>query len=353
MTSSVPCLSEEDLVSSLRGLDLVCPACKSSLQLSPKSYECSSCRRTYPIVSGIPDFRILGDRYLSEDEDRRRVDIILDVFEKKSFRQVLDHYWSFSDITPDHLRPRYVAAAYAAKDKSKPLLEALGQTRLNSLAGKTILDVGCGTGGALLAASECGAKPIAVDIGMRWLQITRKRFAEAGRQCPPLICGSGEHLPFPHNSVDSIICADTIEFAHDQRLILSEMSRVLKPTGAALLRAANRFTITRDPFVHLYGIGWLPRNVQSIYAKMAANAHFSNVQMLSRRELRALLDRHFEQIDFLLPEIKLTDSTDSSLKFQASVYDRLRQNPLFKPFLMEFGPAWNIILQEPRRCSQH
>ena len=48
----------------------VCPACKGPLTVSPVAYACDRCPRTYPIVLGIPDFRLETDPFITIADDR-------------------------------------------------------------------------------------------------------------------------------------------------------------------------------------------------------------------------------------------------------------------------------------------
>jgi uncharacterized protein YbaR (Trm112 family) len=54
------------------GVKLVCPACRVEVAHVPEAYLCRSpeCRRSYPIVDGIPKFLIDDARVLSPDEWR-------------------------------------------------------------------------------------------------------------------------------------------------------------------------------------------------------------------------------------------------------------------------------------------
>lgn len=57
------------------GVTLVCPACREEVVHVPESYVCRSaeCRRSYPIVEGIPKFLNDDATVLSPDEWREIV----------------------------------------------------------------------------------------------------------------------------------------------------------------------------------------------------------------------------------------------------------------------------------------
>jgi ubiquinone/menaquinone biosynthesis C-methylase UbiE len=243
----------------LQGLQFVCPVCKVEIGFNGETFRCAGCERRFPVMAGIPDFRVFEDRNLPRQEDLRRVAIIAEAPATNSFEEMLDLYWSFSDITPEHLRKKYIAGAVSALDKGRNLLKVLEQNTGSPLSGKRLLEVGSGTGGTILAAAELGAKPVGIDIAMRWLQVTRKRFMEAGLPCPALVCCCAEYLPFASDSFDAVVSSETLEFALEKDRMIAEIARVMADDGSALVRTANRLTVSKDPFVHLYGIGFRKR----------------------------------------------------------------------------------------------
>ncbi len=56
----------------MRGRGFVCPQCRAAVQEGAAAYTCGSCKRAYPILFGIPDFRLQGDRYLSLEDERAK-----------------------------------------------------------------------------------------------------------------------------------------------------------------------------------------------------------------------------------------------------------------------------------------
>ncbi len=51
-------------------LSYCCPLCKSDLENQEQGYGCEVCQRTFPVVWGIPDFRVFPDPYIGMEEDR-------------------------------------------------------------------------------------------------------------------------------------------------------------------------------------------------------------------------------------------------------------------------------------------
>ena len=50
----------------------MCPACRSAVEERDQGFGCRRCGREYPILFGIPDFRLRGDRYLSLEDERAK-----------------------------------------------------------------------------------------------------------------------------------------------------------------------------------------------------------------------------------------------------------------------------------------
>jgi len=99
---------------------------------------------------------------------------------------------------------------------------------------KRLLDVGCGTGIWLRAATELGAVPAGVDISEVALQVCQQKLRQA-----ELHCGPAERLPFGAGQFDFISCLGSLEHFLEPERALREMVRVAKPTASFLLLVPN------------------------------------------------------------------------------------------------------------------
>lgn len=336
-------------LSALTQLSLVCPRCKGDLLVDVEAFSCSHCVKRFPITNGIPDFRIYPDPYLSLVEDMRRVNLVLDKFNDFSLEQLLHYYWSFSDTTPPSLRTKYIASALLAERKSEIWLESFAPRE--STDSFSLLDVGCGTGGLLLAARKRGLRVAGADIAMRWLQITRKRFIEAGEEAPPLICCCADYLPFRSNQFDMISVSQTFEFVKDQLLLTAETARLLHDRGSTVIKTVNRFALGKDPYVHLFAIGFLPRSMQPIYARLVAGADYGKIYLNGLNEIRQVVNKHYQSVNVSLPDLDWRTINQESwiTRGQAYIYEKLKQHSFFLNFLLHFGPGWTLRLSGPRR----
>ena len=170
----------------------------------------------------------------------------------------------------------------------------------DSLAGRLILDLGCGMGGLTTALALEGADVRPVDFNRHYCHITRLRGLRYGLELSP-VNAAGEALPFPDAHFDIIMCVDVLEHVRDPEALLAEISRCLKPGGLCQITAINRFAF-RDPHYHARFVNYLPRRLSDAYLRLAGrskeSALFKDRQSLREmhyytyRGLERLLARH-------------------------------------------------------------
>ena len=129
------------------------------------------------------------------------------------------------------------AWAELAEAHNRPLFEAVLDAA--SVGSEThVLDVGCGSGLALVLAAARGAVPAGIDISPGLLEVARERLPDAD-----LREGDMEALPFADARFDAVIGVNAFQFAGDAARALSEAARVLRPHGrlvASLFAAPER-----------------------------------------------------------------------------------------------------------------
>lgn len=106
----------------------------------------------------------------------------------------------------------------------------LGQIR----PGERVVDVGCGAGiDSLIATKMVGptGQVIGVDMTPAMLAKARRAVAEAGLTNVEFREGYAEALPAPDGWADVVISNGVLNLMPDKAAALSEMARVLKPTG--------------------------------------------------------------------------------------------------------------------------
>lgn len=91
-----------------------------------------------------------------------------------------------------------------------------------------ILDVGCGTGGNIILLKKFG-RVVGLDSSAEALKFAERRgFAQ-------LIQASATKLPLPDNAFDLVSILDVLEHIEDDRGVIGEALRVLRPGGLLLI----------------------------------------------------------------------------------------------------------------------
>jgi SAM-dependent methyltransferase len=328
-----------------RTLEFVCPLCRGDLAVEGDAYACPACDREYPLLGGIPDFRVFPDPFLSVEDDRERTSRILDVLERHTLPSLLEFYWSLSDITPAELRPKYVQSALHGESRARRLWRLLPEPHGTA---PRVLEIGSGTGN-FLAVAVAGASVVGTDIAMRWLHVSRRRFLDRGLPVPPLVCCCAEYLPFRDAHFDRVVSAATLEFVRDPEQALGEAARVLRSGGSMLVNTANRYSPACDPYSHLRGVGCLPRRWQSCYVRWRNGACYEHTRPLSLGEFRSLARRHFAQ-----SEIAPADVDEATLRAQparvrtaVSAYRAATRLPFVRGIAARVAPQWDALLERP------
>jgi ubiquinone/menaquinone biosynthesis C-methylase UbiE len=111
---------------------------------------------------------------------------------------------------------------------------------LGDVRGKTVLDLGCGTGENIIPLLKRGAKVIAMDISPDLVALAQQRVREAQLEAAVKV-GSAYETGLADESVDVIFCISLIHHLDIERA-QNEMSRVLTRNGAIILKEPIRFS---------------------------------------------------------------------------------------------------------------
>lgn len=115
--------------------------------------------------------------------------------------------------------------------------------------GKVVLDIACGSGYGTRILSESAAKVYGVDINKKTIKYAEENYSSSNIEFK---LGDGENIPLADNTVDVLITFETIEHIKDYKKFLTEVSRVLKPDGLAIISTPNDLEFAEGNHFHLH-----------------------------------------------------------------------------------------------------
>jgi len=149
----------------------------------------------------------------------------------------------------------------------------------------TVLENGCGVGMYVEKLAGFGSRVIGLEYDF-------ERAAQARVRSMEILNAAGEFIPFPSGTFDLILSHEVIEHVQDDRAAVSEMLRVLKPGGRAVIFCPNRGYPFETHGIYWKGkyyfgnklfVNYLPRHLRD---KLAPH-----VRAYSRRDLQKLFER--------------------------------------------------------------
>ncbi len=127
--------------------------------------------------------------------------------------------------------------------------------------GEQVLDLASGSGdlarGFARAAGATG-RVVMTDINYAMLSRGRDRLLDAGHALPTTQCDA-ERLPFPDHTFDCVSVAFGLRNMTHKEQALSEMARVLKPGGRALVLEFSKIWAPLRPLYDAYSFKVIPK----------------------------------------------------------------------------------------------
>lgn len=319
-----------------------CPNCRSNLRESGWALECVGCGRSFPTVSGIPDFRLSIPRYLDGAADlalaKELAESSLPLEELVRTVYSRRPGWDPARI---ELRTQGVLSA------RQRLHDDLGGWLKPITRGETFLDLGCG-GGMLMAASadlQPGLTVMGVDASMTQLIVAQRHVRERGGD-PVLAAAMAEALPFANESVPAIVSLDVIEHVDDPDIYLAEINRVLQPGGRLALSTPNRLSLTAEPHVQVWGVGWLPQSLQAAWVRKRSGKVYEDTVLMSSFVLSGRL-RRMTQLQFriLIPQVPPAhiEQFAAGKRLFARVFNAISQTSVLRPLFLLIAPFFQVV----------
>ena len=132
---------------------------------------------------------------------------------------------SFAEASTRHLRPN--------KKRELDFYKSLYTPK----SGEKLLDIGCGTGDYLVTVEETRAELWGIDISNNAAEVAKRRLKRPEK----ILCQSADPLPFRDGEFDAVTSFGSIEHIPNLDSILSEIHRVLKKGGHAILMVPNLY----------------------------------------------------------------------------------------------------------------
>jgi SAM-dependent methyltransferase len=108
------------------------------------------------------------------------------------------------------------------------------------VAGRRILDAGCGSGPLFQVLRDRGAIVTGFDASTGMLKLARRRL---GGGADLQVADLGRPLPFPDGAFDDVIASLVLHYLEDWRPALGELRRVLTPGGRLIVAVPHPFEV--------------------------------------------------------------------------------------------------------------
>jgi 2-polyprenyl-6-hydroxyphenyl methylase / 3-demethylubiquinone-9 3-methyltransferase len=117
------------------------------------------------------------------------------------------------------------------------------------LAGKRVVDVGCGGGILSESLARCGAAVTGLDLSEKALGVARLHAEENGVAVDYRLESAEDFAAREQHSFDVVCCMEMLEHVPDPATTVAACARMLKPGGVAVFS-----TINRNPKSYLFAV---------------------------------------------------------------------------------------------------
>lgn len=204
---------------------LRCPTCRSAMREEATAIVCEDAGHRFPLVDGVPVL-------VAEDE--------LDDVQYAQQREYFDaEFATYHEYRLEPWRQSYIRRLSAAGALGGP--------------GAPLIDVAVGGSGyTVIEAAREGRPAVGCDLSLQGMRAARRHAEAQGVGDRTLfVCCSADALPFAPASFDVGLAIAIIEHVPDDAAALSELARVLRPGGRAVVTVPHALR-------HFSPVFWLP-----------------------------------------------------------------------------------------------
>lgn len=112
---------------------------------------------------------------------------------------------------------------------------------LTNLRGRSLLELGCGIGLDTVEFARHGAEVTAIDLSPSCITLAKRLLAYHGLEAS-LEIGDAEELPHGPNTFDIVVARGILMFTPNDRKVVKEIFRVLRPCGKVHILVHNRYS---------------------------------------------------------------------------------------------------------------
>lgn len=134
----------------------------------------------------------------------------------------------------------YAVFEYLRSPKILKTLERCGV----GVAGRRVLDAGCGAGGTALSLAEEARFVAGLDLEARFAGTGTRLKEEKKIGAVGFVKGDGVRLPFRDESFDLVLSHEVLEHVYEGPGYLADLGRVLRPGGVLYLSTAPYLSLT-------------------------------------------------------------------------------------------------------------
>lgn len=175
-------------------------------------------------------------------------------------------------------------------------LEFINQ-RVGGLAGKTVLDVGCGGGILSESMARLGARVTGIDMGDAPLAVAKLHLKESGVRVDYRRISAEDMADEQPGAFDVVTCLEMLEHVPDPASVVNSLAKLVRPGGQVFVS-----TINRNPKSFLFAIvgaeyvlNLLPRGTHE-YMKFIKPSELVCSMRASGLHLRELTGMHYNPL---------------------------------------------------------
>lgn len=226
--------------------------------------------------------------------------------------------------------------------KAHKILTAIQSTwRDSDLRGIRLLDIGCSIGVTSDAFARAGARVKGLDIDISALDDAPR---PSTNPIDYLVADAGA-VPFAEGTFDILVCSQVYEHYPDLNRLVSEIYRLLSPTGICFFSGPNKLAIVEEHYF-LPFLSWLPKQWADRYVQIFGAAdEYYEMPRTSRQLKRALSG--FKITDLTREMLTHPDVYQLEDRVPMPLSATLRAMPKFIwPLIEAMVPNFNWILKK-------